>query len=99
LRSVHPLFAAEASGVKRGDAFAFYADDIRVEGPHQFCSSSGNLGKRAHPYGHVHRQHTAVPRHGWRTAGQRTGRDGAGGIHHSKQWRPDRWIMFGKYPS
>ena len=31
-------------GVKRGDAFAFYADDIRVEGPHPFCSSGGNLG-------------------------------------------------------
>jgi hypothetical protein len=31
-------------GVKRGDAFAFYAGDIRVEGPHPFCSSGGNLG-------------------------------------------------------
>ncbi len=31
-------------GVKRGDAFAFYARDIRVEGPHPFCSSGGNLG-------------------------------------------------------
>jgi hypothetical protein len=33
-------------GVKRGDAFAFYAGDIRVEGPHLFCSSGGNLGNR-----------------------------------------------------
>ena len=31
-------------GVKRGDAFAFYAGGIRVEGPHPFCSSGGNLG-------------------------------------------------------
>src|SRR5262249_41298461 len=31
-------------GVKRGDAFAFYAGDIRVEGQHPFCSSGGNLG-------------------------------------------------------
>ena len=30
-------------GVKRGDAFAFYAGDIRVEGPHPFSSSGGNL--------------------------------------------------------
>jgi hypothetical protein len=31
-------------GVKRGDAFALYAGDISVEGPHPFCSSGGNLG-------------------------------------------------------
>jgi hypothetical protein len=30
-------------GVKRGDAFAFCAGDIRVEGPHPFCLSGGNL--------------------------------------------------------
>ena len=28
------LEAFQWHGVKRGDAFAFYADDIRVEGPH-----------------------------------------------------------------
>src|SRR5271155_5682253 len=32
---------------------------------------------------------TQLPRHGWRTAGQGSGRDGAGGIHHAKQWRLD----------
>jgi hypothetical protein len=47
------------------------------------------FGERAHPYGHVHRQHRAAPRHGWRTPGQGSGRDGAGGIHHAKQWRLD----------
>jgi hypothetical protein len=26
---------------------------------------------------------------GWRTAGQGSGRDGAGGLHHAKQWRLD----------
>ncbi|MFZ3233967.1 MAG: hypothetical protein WA417_21000 [Stellaceae bacterium] len=31
-------------GVRRGDTFAFYAGDIRVEGPHPFSSSGGNLG-------------------------------------------------------
>jgi hypothetical protein len=30
--------------VKRGDAFAFYAGDISVHGPHPFSSSGGNLG-------------------------------------------------------
>ncbi len=31
-------------GVGRGEAHDFYADDIRVEGPHPFLSSGGNLG-------------------------------------------------------
>ena len=31
-------------GVKEGDAHAFFNDDIRVEGPHPFSSSGGNLG-------------------------------------------------------
>jgi hypothetical protein len=30
--------------VKRGDALAFYAGDIRVGGPHPFSSSGGNSG-------------------------------------------------------
>ena len=37
------LEAFQWHGVKRGDAFAFYADD-RVEGPHPFCSSGDKLG-------------------------------------------------------
>jgi hypothetical protein len=40
-------------------------------------------------FGHVHRQHRAAPRHGRRTAGQGSGRDGARGLHHAKQWRLD----------
>ena len=44
------LEAFQWHGVKRGDAFAFYAGDIRVEGPHPFSSSGGNFGERAHPY-------------------------------------------------
>jgi len=47
------------------------------------------FGERAHPYGHVYRQHRAAPRHGRRTAGQGSGRDCAGGIHHAKQRRLD----------
>jgi len=38
------LEAFQGHGVKRGDTFAFYAGDIRVEGPHPFSSSGGNLG-------------------------------------------------------
>ena len=38
------LEALRWHGVKRGDTFPFYAGDIRVEGPHPFCSSGGNLG-------------------------------------------------------
>jgi hypothetical protein len=38
------LEAFQWHGVKRGDAFAFYASDIRVEGPHPLCSSGGNFG-------------------------------------------------------
>ena len=38
------LEAFQYHGVKRGDAYPFYADDIRVEGPHPFSSSGGNLG-------------------------------------------------------
>ena len=37
------LEAFQWHGVKRSDAFAFCAGDIRVEGPHPFCSSGGNL--------------------------------------------------------
>ena len=47
------------------------------------------FGERAHPYGHVHRQHRAAPRHGRRPAGHGSGRDCAGGIHHAKQRRLD----------
>ena len=76
-------------GVKRGDAFAFYAGDIRVEGPHPFCFERRQSGDRALPHRHVHRQHRAAPRHRRRPPGQGAGRDRAGGIHHAKQWRLD----------
>jgi hypothetical protein len=76
-------------GVKRGDAFAFYAGDIRVEGPHPFCSSGGNLGNG--------RTRTAMYTDSVEqlrgTAGARQVRIRAetapGGIHHAKQWRLD----------
>ena len=81
------LEAFQWHGFKRGDAFAFYAGDIRVEGPHPLCSSGGNLGRR------TRRRCTptasAAPRHGWRTPGQGSGRDRVGGIHHAKQWGVD----------
>ncbi len=31
-------------GVKKGEAHEFFKGDIRVEGPHPFCSGGGNLG-------------------------------------------------------
>ena len=78
------LEAFQWHGVKRGDAFAFYADD-RVEGPHPFCSSGGNLGNgrtRTATY-------TDSSEHLRGTAGQGSGTDCAGGIHHAKQRRLD----------
>jgi hypothetical protein len=47
------------------------------------------FGERAPARGHVHRQHRTAPRHGRRTAGQASGRDRAGGVHHAQQWRLD----------
>ena len=41
------LEAFQWHGVKRGDAFAFYAGDIRVERPHPFSSAGANLGTGA----------------------------------------------------
>ena len=83
------LEAFQWHGVKRGDAFGFYAGDIRVEGPHPLCSSGGNLGNgrtRTAMYTDCIEQ---LPRHGWRTAGHGSGGDRAGGIHHAKQWGVD----------
>lgn len=42
--SLFYLEAFQWHGVKRGDGLAFFAGDIRVEGPHPFCSGGGNLG-------------------------------------------------------
>jgi hypothetical protein len=39
------LEGSQWHGVTRGDAFAFYAGNIRVVGPNPLCSSGGNLGK------------------------------------------------------
>jgi hypothetical protein len=41
----HRTASAAAVNVKElsPKSFAFYAGDIRVEGPHPFCSSGGNL--------------------------------------------------------
>jgi hypothetical protein len=38
------LEAFQWHGAKPGDAFVFYARDIRVKGPLPYCSSGGNLG-------------------------------------------------------
>jgi hypothetical protein len=83
------LEAFQWHGVKRGDAFASYAGDIRVEGPHPFCSSGGNLGNGRTRKAMYTDSIEQLPRHGWCTAGQGSGRDGAGGIHHAKQRRLD----------
>ena len=83
-------------GVKRGEAFAFYAGDIRVEGPHPFSSSGGNLGNgrtRTAMYTDSIEQlrGTAGPRQvkvRAETALAAFTTPSSGG-----------WIMFGKYPS
>jgi hypothetical protein len=83
------LEAFQWRGVKRGDAFAFYAGDIRVEGTAPVLFERRQFRDRALPHGHVHRQHRAASRHGWQTAGHGAGRECAGGIHHAKQRRLD----------
>jgi hypothetical protein len=83
------LEAFQWHGVKRGDAFAFYAGDNQGRGTAPVLFERRQFGERAHPYRHVHRQHRAAPRHGWRTAGHGSGGDCAGGIHYAKQWRLD----------
>jgi hypothetical protein len=82
------LVAFQWHGIKRGDAFAFYAGDIRVEGPHPFCSSGCNLGTGA-PVPPCTPTALSSSAARLRAAGQGSGRDGAGGIHHSNQWRLD----------
>jgi hypothetical protein len=82
-------------GVKRGDAFAFYAGDI-VEGPHPFCSSGGNLGNG--------RTRTAMYTDSIEqlrgTAGARHGRVRAEtGLAAFAAPSSGGWIMFGKSPS
>ncbi len=72
------------AGLKRGDVFAFYAGDSRVEGPHPLCSSGGNLGNgrtRTAMYTDCIEQFRGTR---WRTAGQGSGRDCAGGVHHAE---------------
>ncbi len=64
-------------GVKRGDAFAFYAGDIRVEGPHPFCSSGGNLGNGRTRTAMYTDSIEQLRRTAGCTAGQGSGRDGA----------------------
>jgi hypothetical protein len=95
------LEAFQWQGVKRGDAFGFYAGDSRVEGPHPLCSSGGILGNG--------RTRTAMYTDSIEqlrgSAGARQVRVRAetalGGIHHAKQWRLDhvRQIPELTYPS
>jgi hypothetical protein len=63
----------------------------QVQGTAPVLLKRRQFGEQAHPYGHVHRQHRAPPRHGWRTEGQGSARDGADGIHYAKQWRLDHF--------
>ena len=64
------LEAFQWHGVKRGDAFAFYAGDIGVEGPHPFCSNGGNLGTGPMYTDSIEQvRSTAGPRQVWVRAG------------------------------
>ena len=90
------LEAFQWHGVKRGDAFAFYAGDIRVEGPHPFSSSGGNLGNG--------RTRTAMYTDSIEqlrgTAGRRQVKVRAEtALCAFTTPSSGGWIMFGKYPS
>ena len=76
------LEAFQWHSVKRGDAFAFYAGDIRVEGPHPLCSSGGNLGNGRTRTAICTRLHRATARHGRGSAGERSGGDRAGSVYN-----------------
>ena len=74
-------------GVKWGEAHDFYADDIRVEGPHPFLSSGGNNGtgrNRAVLYADSIQQ---LARHRRRAAGYGASRDRPSGLQHARQQR------------
>jgi hypothetical protein len=90
------LEAFQWHGVKRGDAFAFYAGDIRVEGPHPFSSSGGNLGNgrvRAAMYTDSIEQLRG-------TAGRRQVRVRAEtALAAFTTPSSGGWIMFGKHPN
>jgi len=82
-------------GVKRGDAFAFYAGDIRSRDRTRSARAAAIWGTctRTAMYTDSIEEHSGD---GWRTAGQGSGRDCAGGIHHAEH---GGWTMFGKSPS
>src|ERR1700747_532918 len=90
------LEAFQGPGVGPGDAFQFYKGDIRVEGPHPFCSSGGNLGTgrcRTAMYTDSIEQLRG-------TAGARPGKGGAGdGAGALPTPSSGGWIMFGKHSS
>jgi hypothetical protein len=83
-------------GVKRGDAFAFYAGDIKVEGTAPVLLERRQSEDRTPAHGHVHRQHRAAARHGGRPAGRGSGRDALAAFTAPSS---GGWIMFGKHPS
>ena len=86
----------QCHGVRVGDAFAFYAGDIRFGGTHPFCSSRGGLGT-----GHCR---TAVYTDSIEqlrgTAGARKVKVRArSALAASTTPSSGGWIMFGKSPS
>jgi hypothetical protein len=89
------LEAFQWHSVKHGDAFVFYAGDIRVEGSHPFSSSGGNLRNG--------RTHTATYTDSIEqllgTAGARQVRVRAEtALAAFTTPSSGGWIMFGKYP-
>jgi hypothetical protein len=90
------LEAFQWHGVKRGDAVAFYASDIQGRGSALVLFVRRQFGERAHPYGHVHRQHRAAPRHGWRQQVRVRAETALAAFTTPSN---GGWIMFGKNPS
>jgi hypothetical protein len=89
------LEAFQWHGVKRGDAFAFDAGGMRVEGPHPFCLSGGNLGN-----GRTRTLYTDSIEQLRDTAGARQVRVRAEtALAAFTTPSSGGWIMFGKHPS
>jgi len=83
------LEAFQWHGVKRGDAFAFYAGDIKSRDRTRCARAGGRQSGERRTRRRCTPTASSTPRHGWRTAGHGSGRDCAGGIHHAEQWGVD----------
>ena len=76
-------------GVKRGRYLRVLRGRYQGRGAAPVLLERRQSGERAYPYGHVHRQHRAAPRHRRPPPGHGPRRNRAGSLHHAKQRRLD----------